>query len=107
MTNETVYNRIQFLERSIAVLIAAVFLFGMLFSALFIAEESLHDCSGEDCPICQMIAQCESFVKRISPAIILAVLAFFSVELACTYRIEACSDIVRTTPLSLRVRLNN
>lgn len=107
MTNETVNNRIQFLERSIAVLVAAVFLFGMLFSALFIAEESVHDCSGEDCPICEMIAQCENFVKRISPAIILAVLAFLAIELVCAYRSETDSDIVRTTPLSLRVRLNN
>lgn len=36
-----------------------------LFSALFIAKEAGHDCTGEDCPVCTYIHQAEQTLKRL------------------------------------------
>lgn len=38
----------------------------MLFSAFYIAAETGHDCTGEACPICACIRQCESALHQIS-----------------------------------------
>ena len=79
----------------------------VLFSASFIAAEADHDCSGDDCPICACIQQCENTLRQIgscavgqSAVIIPAILFFISVLFsACIYRQE--------TPVSRKVRLNN
>ena len=49
-------------------LLAAVLAVVMLFSAVYIAVEADHDCSGEDCAICQQIGVCENLLKSLGLA---------------------------------------
>lgn len=107
MANNLSDNSILKFKRSIAIVAAVMLLFGMIFSAAFIAHESVHDCTGEDCPICQMIGQCENFVKRLAPVFICAVFSFLlAAQVFYAETIEE-ENLFKPTLLSLRVRLNN
>ena len=81
--------------------------FIMLFSASFIAIEADHDCTGEDCPICACIAQCENTLHKIGDgaAVQAAVIVpvFFMLILAFLF----ADNFTQETPVSRKVRLNN
>ena len=47
-------------------LLAAVLAVVMLFSAVYIAVEADHDCSGEDCAICHQIGVCENLLYHLA-----------------------------------------
>ncbi len=48
----------------IAAILCGLVVFAVLFSAVFIAKEADHDCSGEDCPVCACLQMCEQFLQR-------------------------------------------
>ncbi len=93
-------------------ILALVFCVGMLFvlfaSSAYIAHEADHDCVGEECKICENIAQLEALVKTFSLMgvillVLFALLAFFRALRAedrlCAYHAP--------TLVSWKVRLNN
>lgn len=47
-------------KRMFIIFLTTAFIFGMLFSTLYISIESHHDCLDEDCPVCQCISVCEN-----------------------------------------------
>ena len=47
-------------------LLAAVLAVVMLSSAIYLAVEANHDCSGEDCAICHQIGVCERSEEHTS-----------------------------------------
>ncbi len=51
-------------EALVAVLGMAM-LIVMLFSAVYVASEALHDCQGDECPVCAMIHQCENNLNQL------------------------------------------
>ena len=51
--------------RLITRLLAAVLAAVMLSSAIYIAVEANHTCSGEDCAICHQLQVCENLLKSI------------------------------------------
>ena len=53
--------------RLITGLLAAVLAAVMLSSAVYIAVEANHNCSGEDCAICHQLQVCENLLKSIGP----------------------------------------
>ncbi len=88
-------------------IIAFMMLVVILFSVFFIAAEARHDCSGENCPICACIQQCENTLNQLGdgivcqadviiPAIILFAAIFFSARTFC-----------QDTLITRKVRLNN
>ncbi|WP_026669047.1 hypothetical protein [Butyrivibrio sp. AE3006] len=94
-------------EKGISLIICAVLLLAVLLSSFFVAAELGHDCSGDECPICQMIAQSENFVNQIGTGLIIlaaALLVVFSISEfhADSFRIFAVPTLVRQ-----KVRLNN
>lgn len=60
-------------KKRLALIVAAVFCFAMLFSALFIIAESNHDCTGENCKICYQINVCEQTLKNLV-SVVLAII---------------------------------
>ncbi len=88
-------------------ILAFVFLAVLLFSAFFLAHEADHDCSGEDCPVCACIRQCENVLRRIgsgAAALHAAILPALLLTLTVFLRRPAlCGE----TPVSRAVRLNN
>lgn len=78
-----------------------------LFSAFYIAAEAGHDCTGEDCPVCACVQQCEKTLHGIGvPAS--AVLSFiipilFILILAGLFS----AGLPQGTLVSRKVRLND
>lgn len=95
------------LKKSMAGIIAVLFLAITLFSSVYIIIESDHDCVGEDCHICHMIEICEALLQRIEHAFS----SFTAVIFLCFVSIflkGIRSDIgVAKTLFDLKVRLNS
>ncbi len=94
--------------KQITVWIAIVaVLFVMLFSTAYISHHTEHNCTGEDCPVCAVIAQCTNNLRSIE-AIIVAVI----IELLLCKSIQEkykCTDIkvFSCSLISQKVRMNN
>ena len=93
--------------RLITGLLAALLAAVMLSSAVYIAVEANHNCSGEDCAICHQLNACQHFLKDLgfggAAAAAVLSLTWFLLERVRTY-------VVRTpslTLVSLKVKLSN
>ena len=89
-------------SRLITGLLAAVLAAVMLSSAVYIAVEANHNCSGEDCAICHQLQVCENLLKSIGLA------GAAAVRYAPCRVIPSCAEVVRTfTLVSLKVKLSD
>ena len=93
--------------RLITGLLAAVLAAVMLSSAVYIAGEADHDCSGEDCAICHQIGVCENLLKSLGLAgAAAAVTAAFTYTMCKA--ILPCAETTDTlTLVALKVKLSN
>ena len=88
-------------------LLAAVLAVVMLSSAIYIAVEADHDCSGEDCAVCHQIGICENLLKSLGLAGAAA-----AISAAFTYTVGRavlpCAEMNGTlTLVALKVKLSN
>ena len=94
-------------KRIAAGILAFLMLFAMLFPVFYIAAEANHHCSGEDCPVCACISQCEAVLHQMGDGQV-AQIAVFAVF---TYLIVSAATFVAAyeseTPVSRKVRMNN
>ncbi len=100
ISNRNMHNRI-------ALFVCALLLFGMLFSSFFIANEYLHECAGEECPICRTLADCEAFVNQISSGLIVVIVAFLLLAVAVSAGLMFRGFFSFETLVTRKVRLNN
>lgn len=91
----------------IAVLLGLFVVLSLLLSAAFISRESAHKCTGEDCPVCATIAQCENTIRRIGSGLIPVITAAVAAICALQVLIIRISMAPALTPVSRKVRLNN
>ncbi len=82
-------------------------LLGVTFSAFFLSREYDHHCHLDDCPICQTMAACESFVHEIGSAVLTVVLAIAGFVFAALLLKQSFDLLCISTPVSRKVRLNN
>jgi hypothetical protein len=54
-------------KRIAALILAFAMVFAMAFSVFFIAHNSEHSCTGEDCHICRQISICLNSLKNLIP----------------------------------------
>lgn len=94
-------------KRITAGIIVILMLFNLLFSAFYIAAEVDHDCTGEDCPICACIAQCESILHQISDGIVSQAAFVFPIVFLVVSLFLYTNLFTQETLVSRRVRLNN
>ena len=96
-------KKLRLITRLLAAVLAAV----MLSSAVYIAVEANHTCSGEDCAICLQLQVCENLLKSIGLVDAAAVFAA-TVRYALCRVIPSCAELVRTSTLvSLKVKLSD
>ncbi len=98
---------IEKLRHTTAGIMCIVMLSVVLFSSIYIVHEMNHHCSGEDCPICAVIQMCENNLHRIGtgPAIqTVLMMPVFILLLSCQF--TGCV-LLKETPVSYKVRLNN
>lgn len=94
-------------NRIIALLLAVIVLFIMASSLVIVAAEADHECCGEDCPICEIIAICENNIKGLS-----LILVFVSLMVALALPGAFIRETRKfryqsQTPVSLKVKLTN
>ncbi len=88
-------------------IICAMMLVIMLFSAFYIAAEAGHECTGEDCPVCVCIRQCEKALHEIGDglsaqaAVILPLIALIAV----VYTLK--NELPAVTLVSRKVRMDD
>ncbi len=94
-------------KRITAGILVMFIFFTMLFSAFCIAAEADHDCTGEDCPICACIQQCENTLHQIGDGIALQAAVIIPVIFIFLCISLFTLGLPRETPVSGKVRLNN
>lgn len=95
------------IKRILSGTMAALFLAVMLFSSFFIAVEADHDCTGEDCPICAVIHQCENTLRSVNDgqAVQAVIVPFMLSCLLAAFLYKPY--LVQETPVSEKVRMDN
>ncbi len=79
----------------------------VLFSAFYIAAEANHDCTGEDCPICACIQQCENILRRVSEGTASELSAVIPVFFILFFAACFVAALPQETLITRKVRLNN
>lgn len=88
-------------------IIAVMVFFSVILSCLFISEEIIHDCSGEDCPICAILELCDNTLRRTSGATYLY-MAMLLPSVFCVLLIfTGFNERTGNTLVSYKVRMNN
>ena len=93
-------------------LIAWILCIGMILvlfvSSAYIAHAAAHDCTGEECEICESVAQTEAILQSfmLLGAILLAFFALISLAQA-KHRSQGTCGYAVSTLVSWKVRMNN
>lgn len=89
-----------------ALTIVACFVLIMAFSAYISGYEHFHECTGDDCPICDLVSICENTVRAIGTAVVM--IAVFSFIAKTTNIIQSDEPVFTVKSLiSDKVRLND
>ncbi|MBR6159141.1 MAG: hypothetical protein IKQ40_02475 [Lachnospiraceae bacterium] len=96
-----------YVKRITAFILAAMMIFIVMFSLIFITAHVHHECTGEDCPVCACIEMCESMLRQagdgmtVLPSVIIPIIAsvFFCFLPVVTF--------AQDTLVSRKVRIND
>lgn len=94
-------------KRMISFILAICVTIVMLFSVLYIAAESNHDCADGCCPVCNQISLCEHTLKTLSAAVIAAVVMFAVSYMGCICMPICPKQNLLVTLVTLKVKLSN
>lgn len=81
--------------------------FVVIYASFYIAYETEHECTGDDCPICCQIEIYESALKNIASAVVAAAAAVVFGYGSCVQVVRSAEIISARTLVSLRVKLSN
>ena len=93
-------------KRICALLLCLCAALTVFFSAVFIVHAADHDCAGEDCPVCAALHAWKGLLRGLG-------LAAAAAALPTPPRLQAIFPgsgrrlFAESTPVSLRVRMNN
>lgn len=93
-------------KRILAAVLASILIFTAILSAAAIVLEATHDCSGDDCDICELL----TIILDISRAMSLSAILFLIWTVAALIhgsQIYETALIRYSTPVSQKVRLLN
>ncbi|WP_155988360.1 hypothetical protein [Oribacterium sp. P6A1] len=94
-------------NKIIAAIMGIMMLAVVLVSASYVAVEAVHDCTGEDCPICACINQCENTLRQVGGGVELRFVSVFPVFFILIMAVPAAVSLTAETPVSRKIRLNN
>lgn len=96
-----------YVNRIAAGIMAILMLAFVVFSAVFIAEETDHDCCGEDCPVCACIRLIENAQRQLgtgAPVSFPYILPVLFISLTAVLSFTA---VLKTTLVSQKVRMDD
>ena len=89
-------------------IIAMMMLLYIVFSTFFISLEANHKCEDEEnCPICVCMQICQNTLHQISDFTAVAVVSFVPVLLCVGVSFVISDNLVKETPVSYKIRLND
>ena len=100
--NITKHNR-----KTLAVIILVTMIFIGVLSAFFTAHEAGHKCHTDECPICSFIHHCDNTIKELGTGVAVSVLFIIPLLFIGTSLISDSENIIRETPISKKIRLND
>lgn len=94
-------------RRFYAIVFSILIVSTLLFSVMFVAVKTNHDCIGEDCPVCHSIQSCVQTLRTLNTVVVTTI-----VILAVDYSLVRITlphvyDIILRTLVSLKVKLTN
>ncbi|WP_044915127.1 MULTISPECIES: hypothetical protein [unclassified Butyrivibrio] len=104
---QTISGKHNFIVNFLVAILGMTMVFVVLFSAIFVATESLHDCTGDECPVCAILHQCENNLNQLGDGIIALAVALIVITLPVAVISEIGNHRIYSTPVSEMVRLNN
>ena len=66
-------------SKKISIILAFIMIIFLSFSIFFLVQEIDHECSGEDCFICEKVAVCEKTLKEFGTGITIVIVAVAAV----------------------------
>lgn len=94
-------------RRLAAIMLAALLLVAVTASLFVVAYEADHDCIGEGCSVCAVIALCRNTLKTLCGVLLTAAVAFACFRFAASLLSAYCVSSYRETPITLKVKLLN
>lgn len=94
-------------NKIIAAIMGVMMLVVVLVSASYVAVESGHDCTGEDCPICACINQCENTLRQVGGGVDFQADTVLPVVFILIMAVSGSAILTAETPVSRKIRLNN
>ena len=95
----------------IAMALCIAMMLSIFVSSVYIVHEMAHhhDCSGEECPICQFIAQIEQLRRGFAMALLALLRICFALAVDHKWRTRALAEDVPAlcTLVGRKIRLNN
>ncbi len=79
----------------------------VLFSTFYIAAENNHDCTGDDCPICICIRQCEAVLHQLGDGAAHQAILILPVFPLLFSIVFFSYTFTRETLVSMKIRLNH
>ena len=95
------------IRRVLACIMAVMVFFVVLFSAFFIVSHADHDCTGEDCPICACMQQCENILHGVGGDSMFVSIGILPIVLFTASLFVFCYFVISDTPVSAKVRMNH
>ncbi|MBQ7645754.1 MAG: hypothetical protein IJS94_00655 [Clostridia bacterium] len=92
-------------RRFAAAILAAFILVAVAASLFIVVHEADHDCIGEGCPICAVVAVCQNTLKTLSGALAVCAAIAASVCFAEILITVFNASFHSETPVSLKVKL--
>lgn len=106
-TNEKGGAIVKTKRRLFSALLILLIIFVLVASYFFILHETRHDCTGDDCPVCALVAICRNTLKVFSVALILFALILALTGGTGAVALERAARLRIGTPVSLKDRLLN
>ncbi len=94
-------------NKIIAAIMGVMMLVVVLVSASYVAVESGHDCTGEGCPICACINQCENTLRQVGGGVDFQADTVLPVVFILIMAVSGSAILTAETPVSRKIRLNN
>ena len=94
-------------NKILSVLFCIIFSAAFLSSEFYISKETIHHCTGTECPICRILIICHVFLSTLSCNIsgivtVLAILHALKNDVLPDYLIS-----IIQTPVTLKIKLSN
>lgn len=94
-------------KRLLVLTVLAVLLMFTLFSSCYVLEAADHDCSGASCPVCAMSENCENHLRQMGGGHLVVFVIAAVIDSIYQAAVSDHTEILPTTLITRKVRIND